>query len=162
MVKGANTALYCCALLLAAGCGPGAGMGPSSTATPVATGRAATPVASAAGSSTAATTLVCVPGSISIAGSTAIAPLTDAAARMYVRACPSSTVDVQLGGSIIGLTQVAAGAVDIGESDVKQEATNISGLTVHAVAKQGFAIARHSRLIARAARIANIVSEIDP
>jgi len=81
---------------------------------------------------------VCVSGSITAAGSTALQPLVDKAGKDYVAACPGSQIQVQGGGSGTGLTQVSQGAVQIGNSDVTAESKNITGLNDHVVAKQGW------------------------
>jgi phosphate transport system substrate-binding protein len=82
----------------------------------------------------------CVPGSITIAGSTAIQPLVAAAAKLYMSACPGASIDVQGGGSLVGLQQLSAGTVAIADSDVTADALNITALVNHVVARQGFAI----------------------
>jgi phosphate transport system substrate-binding protein len=84
----------------------------------------------------------CVDGTIIAGGSTALQPLVDAAGAMYTEACPNSTITVQGGGSGTGLTQVAAGAFQIGNSDVTAEsklpAEDAAKLVDHQVAKQGW------------------------
>ena len=125
--------------LVVAACGssPTASTAP---ATPASTSASA-PATSVPPPTTAiAAQLSCVPGSIAIAGSTAIQPLVTAAAKLYVGACPSASIDVQGGGSLVGLQQLSSGAVAIGESDVKAETANVSGITNHVVAHQGFAM----------------------
>ena len=69
-------------------------------------------------------------------------PVVDAAGKLYVKACPGSTVNVQGGGSGTGLTQVATGAVNIGNSDVtaeeKLKPDQSSTLVNHVVLLQGW------------------------
>jgi phosphate transport system substrate-binding protein len=69
-------------------------------------------------------------------------PVVDAAAKLYVKGCAGSTVNVQGGGSGTGLTQVATGAVNIGNSDVtaeeKLKPEQSSTLVNHIVLKQGW------------------------
>ena len=87
-------------------------------------------------------TVNCVAGSITTAGSTALQPLIDAAAKQYVAACSGSTINVQGGGSGTGLSQVSQGAVQIGASDVlantKLATPAADQLVDHIVAKQGW------------------------
>jgi phosphate transport system substrate-binding protein len=83
-----------------------------------------------------------VSGSVTAAGSTALQPFVDAAAKQYVRQCAGATISVQGGGSGTGLSQVLQGAVQIGTSDIlaqeKLKADEASQLADHQVVRQGW------------------------
>src|SRR6476469_6480780 len=135
--------LTAASLFILAACSSGATPSPSSapaSAAPPPSTAAESAPASAGASQAAAGggAPVCETGSITAAGSTALQPLVDKAGKDYVAACPAAQIQVQGGGSGTGLTQVSQGAVQIGNSDVTAESKNITGLTDHIVAKQGW------------------------
>ncbi len=78
---------------------------------------------------------------ITAAGSTALLPLVKEAAAEYQAKNPSVKIAVSGGGSGTGINQVAAKAVDIGDSDIL--AVNQPDLVDHRVAVIGFAIVAH-------------------
>jgi len=84
----------------------------------------------------------CQSGNIVTGGSTAMQPVVEAAKESYVLGCPGASIDVQGGGSGTGLTQVAAGAFQIGDSDVdafsKLATPDASALVDHQVLRQGW------------------------
>jgi phosphate transport system substrate-binding protein len=82
----------------------------------------------------------CASGSIAISGSTAIQPLVTEAAKLYMSACPAAHIEVQGGGSLVGLQQVSSGTVAIAASDVTSDAIGVTGVVDHVIAHQGFAL----------------------
>nr|WP_174520105.1 phosphate ABC transporter substrate-binding protein PstS family protein [Geobacillus jurassicus] len=84
-------------------------------------------------------------GTIALAGSTALQPLAEEAANAFMEKYPDVSITVQGGGSGTGVNQVAAGAVQIGNSDVPaaeklDDKSKASELVDHKVAGIAFAI----------------------
>ena len=119
------------------------------------TGSSPSAASSSAGASTgasasAAASTNCVTGSITVAGSTALQPLVDAAAKKYDVACPGATITVNGGGSGTGLSQVSGGSVQIGNSDVlagtKLATPDANKLVDHIVARQGWIVVTNKKV----------------
>ena len=100
------------------------------------------PLAGCGGSASSTTTAA--PDSsagLKIAGSTALLPLIKQASADFQAAHPDVKISVSGGGSRVGITQSAQGAIDIGDSDIPPPGE--PSLVDHAVAVVSFAVAVH-------------------
>src|SRR5579885_733307 len=88
----------------------------------------------------------CISGSLVASGSTALAPLVQKVARAYQGRCSGAHITVNLGGSKTGLSQVEAGSVGIGDSDVFADKTTQGDLVDHQVAVVIFAVIINSKV----------------
>ncbi|MFT8887517.1 MAG: phosphate ABC transporter substrate-binding protein [Ethanoligenens sp.] len=96
------------------------------------------------GASSSSSDTSAVSGAVTAAGSSALKPLVDAAKTAFQQKNPDVSITVSAGGSGVGLQQVAAGTVDIGNSDVTAEsklpADQAKTLVDHQVAVVGVAV----------------------
>lgn len=81
---------------------------------------------------------------ISMSGSTSVAPLASKLARGYLRAKPKSVAfRLAQGGSDVGIADVAAGRVTIGNSSRDPKPTDPGGLVFNKIARDAICIATH-------------------
>jgi len=87
----------------------------------------------------------CVQGSLTAAGSTALAPLVTDVAKKYQAKCSGSTITVNLGGSGTGLSSAENGSIDIGNSDISAK-TGQEDLVDHQVSVVIFTLMVNSKV----------------
>jgi phosphate transport system substrate-binding protein len=82
-------------------------------------------------------------GQISVAGSTTVQPLAEKLAEAFTAAHPGVEIEVQGGGSSVGVKSAAQGTVDVGMASRKVKASELEkypNLKVYAIAYDGIAI----------------------
>lgn len=107
------------------------------------TGNTTTGGDTGAAAAASATAGGCATGTITASGSTALQPLVQKAAEAYQAKCSGATITVSGGGSSTGLSNVASGGSDIGDSDVpvsNAKAVEAGTVTDHQVAIVVFAV----------------------
>ena len=100
----------------------GCGSSGSTASTTAATTTAAAAETAKEAATTAAEKKADLTGSITAAGSSALKPLVDDAADMFIEKYPDVSITIDAGGSGEGLKQVSEGTVNIGNSDVEASA----------------------------------------
>jgi phosphate transport system substrate-binding protein len=120
------TGVFVALALFISACGGDSSTASSSTPT---AGSSSTPATAGLGTPG---TYTCVQGSITAAGSTALAPLVKDVATKYQAKCSGSSITVNLGGSGTGLSSAENGSIDIGNSDIFSK-TGQSDLVDHQV-----------------------------
>ena len=80
-------------------------------------------------------------GKVQLSGSTSMEKVANALAEAFMEMNPDVTVDVQLGGSSVGVSDVIAGKVDIGNASRELKEEEISqGAEPHVIAIDGIAV----------------------
>ncbi|MBP6876345.1 MAG: phosphate ABC transporter substrate-binding protein [Candidatus Eisenbacteria bacterium] len=80
---------------------------------------------------------------ITLAGSTAFQPFAEKLAERYLAAHPDESIDVQGGGSAVGIQAAISGAAEIGVADMLQLPQEAAALTATVVARDGIALVVH-------------------
>lgn len=77
---------------------------------------------------------------IQIAGSTSVQPVAEKLAQAYTKKHPNVKINVQGGGSSVGITQAKQGTIDIGTSSKDLKPDERQGLSVYLIGRDGIAI----------------------
>ncbi len=96
-----------------------------------------------------APTAVVLSGTISVAGSTTVQPLAEELAEAFIAANPNLKIDVQGGGSSVGVKSAGQGTVDIGTAsrEIKDsEKAEFPDLKIYTIALDGIAIVVHPQV----------------
>ncbi|MFH1262767.1 MAG: phosphate ABC transporter substrate-binding protein [Pseudomonadota bacterium] len=80
---------------------------------------------------------------VTLAGSTAFQPFAEKLAEHFIAAHPKAQIDVQGGGSAVGVQSALTGAAQIGMADLLVLPPEAKGLTSTVVARDGIAIVVH-------------------
>jgi len=133
-----------CGLLLGlAGCGENTASSGANSSHVTSSSQGSGVTSSSRTSSAATSSVDTLSGTVTASGSSALAPLATDASGRFMAIHPNVDVEVSAGGSGTGLNNVAAGTVDIGDSDVyaseKLDASTAETLVDHKVATIGVA-----------------------
>ncbi len=85
-------------------------------------------------------------GSVSVAGSTTVQPLAEKLAETFGAVNPNVSIDVQGGGTSVGIKSAGEGAVDVGTASRElkaEELTQYPELKVYEIALDGIALVAH-------------------
>jgi phosphate transport system substrate-binding protein len=85
-------------------------------------------------------------GRVKASGSTTVLPLSQEAAAEFTDANPAARVDVQGGGSSVGITQLIQGVVDIGNSSRELNPDEAKGVVDHKIAFDVIALVVNPRM----------------
>jgi len=113
--------------------------------------------AASSSSTSSSTTAACASGSITASGSTALQPLVAKAATAYQAKCPGATITVSGGGSSVGLSNVAAGVSDVGDSDVP--VSNAKSIDATTVKDNQVAVVVFAVIVNPAAGVTNLTTQ---
>ena len=82
---------------------------------------------------------------INIVGSTSVQPVAEKLAQAYMKEHPNVKINVQGGGSSVGITSAQKGTAQIGTSSSKLKANESEGLTQYLIGKDGIVIAVNTK-----------------